>query len=422
MKKETIAIQYGYKKDVSQSMAVPIYQTSAYEFDSSTQAADRFALKDIGNIYSRITNSTNEILENRLAQLEGGASGLVTSSGQAAIFYAIANLAQNGDNILFSDKIYGGSVTLISHTLKRFGIEGRKFELNDTAHMESLIDDKTKAIFFESLSNPQIAIADMEAITKIAQKYGIVTICDNTIPTPFLCNPIHFGCDIVVHSTSKYIGGQGLSIGGAIIEKEGLNNFFKTNKRYSHFNEPDSSYHGLVYTSLPFPCFNLRIRLSLLRDIGACASPFNSWTIIQGLETLSLRIKEHSKNALEVARFLEKHKNVKRVNYPSLESSQYYNLSKKYLQNNLSSGLLSFEINGGFSEAKKVQDNTKIFSVVVNIGDTKSIITHPASTTHSQLNTKELESCGIKDNLIRLSVGLENIDDLIEDLKNALES
>lgn len=422
MKKETIAIQYGYKKDVSQSMAVPIYQTSAYEFDSSTQAADRFALKDIGNIYSRITNSTNEILENRLAQLEGGASGLVTSSGQAAIFYAIANLAQNGDNILFSDKIYGGSVTLISHTLKRFGIEGRKFELNDTAHMESLIDDKTKAIFFESLSNPQIAIADMEAITKIAQKYGIVTICDNTIPTPFLCNPIHFGCDIVVHSTSKYIGGQGLSIGGAIIEKEGLNNFFKTNKRYNHFNEPDSSYHGLVYTSLPFPCFNLRIRLSLLRDIGACASPFNSWTIIQGLETLSLRIKEHSKNALEVARFLEKHKNVKRVNYPSLESSQYYNLSKKYLQNNLSSGLLSFEINGGFSEAKKVQDNTKIFSVVVNIGDTKSIITHPASTTHSQLNTKELESCGIKDNLIRLSVGLENIDDLIEDLKNALES
>lgn len=422
MKKETIAIQYGYKKDVSQSMAVPIYQTSAYEFDSSTQAADRFALKDIGNIYSRITNSTNEILENRLAQLEGGASGLVTSSGQAAIFYAIANLAQNGDNILFSDKIYGGSVTLISHTLKRFGIEGRKFELNDTAHMESLIDDKTKAIFFESLSNPQIAIADMEAITKIAQKYGIVTICDNTIPTPFLCNPIHFGCDIVVHSTSKYIGGQGLSIGGAIIEKEGLNNFFKTNKRYSHFNEPDSSYHGLVYTSLPFPCFNLRIRLSLLRDIGACASPFNSWTIIQGLETLSLRIKEHSKNALEVARFLEKHKNVKRVNYPSLESSQYYNLSKKYLQNNLSSGLLSFEINGGFSEAKKVQDNTKIFSVVVNIGDTKSIITHPASTTHSQLDTKELESCGIKDNLIRLSVGLENIDDLIEDLKNALES
>lgn len=422
MKKETIAIQYGYKKDVSQSMAVPIYQTSAYEFDSSTQAADRFALKDIGNIYSRLTNSTNEILENRLAQLEGGASGLVTSSGQAAIFYAIANLAQNGDNILFSDKIYGGSVTLISHTLKRFGIEGRKFELNDTAHMESLIDDKTKAIFFESLSNPQIAIADMEAITKIAQKYGIVTICDNTIPTPFLCNPIHFGCDIVVHSTSKYIGGQGLSIGGAIIEKEGLNNFFKTNKRYSHFNEPDSSYHGLVYTSLPFPCFNLRIRLSLLRDIGACASPFNSWTIIQGLETLSLRIKEHSKNALEVARFLEKHKNVKRVNYPSLESSQYYNLSKKYLQNNLSSGLLSFEINGGFSEAKKVQDNTKIFSVVVNIGDTKSIITHPASTTHSQLDTKELESCGIKDNLIRLSVGLENIDDLIEDLKNALES
>lgn len=422
MKKETIAIQYGYKKDASQSMAVPIYQTSAYEFDSSTQAADRFALKDIGNIYSRLTNSTNEILENRLAKLEGGASGLVTSSGQAAIFYAIANLAQNGDNILFSDKIYGGSVTLISHTLKRFGIEGRKFELNDTAHMESLIDDKTKAIFFESLSNPQIAIADMEAITKIAQKYGIVTICDNTIPTPFLCNPIHFGCDIVVHSTSKYIGGQGLSIGGAIIEKEGLNNFFKTNKRYSHFNEPDSSYHGLVYTSLPFPCFNLRIRLSLLRDIGACASPFNSWTIIQGLETLSLRIKEHSKNALEVARFLEKHKNVKRVNYPSLESSQYYNLSKKYLQNNLSSGLLSFEINGGFSEAKKVQDNTKIFSVVVNIGDTKSIITHPASTTHSQLNTKELESCGIKDNLIRLSVGLENIDDLIEDLKNALES
>ncbi|RAX51634.1 O-acetylhomoserine aminocarboxypropyltransferase [Helicobacter sp. 16-1353] len=421
MKKETIAIQYGYTKDSSQSMAVPIYQTSAYEFTSSTQAAERFALKDIGNIYTRLTNSTNEILENRLAKLEGGVSGLVTSSGQAAIFYAITNLAQSGDNILFSNKIYGGSVTLISHTLKRFGIQGRKFELNNIQQMESLIDGKTKAIFFESLSNPQIAIADIEEIVKIAQKHGIITICDNTIPTPFLCNPISFGCDIVVHSTSKYIGGQGLSIGGVVIEREGLNEFFKTNQRYSHFNEPDSSYHGLIYSSLPLPCFNLRIRLALLRDIGACASPFNSWTIIQGLETLSLRIKEHSKNALLIAKFLENHKNVTKVNYPSLESNQYYNLSKKYLQNGLSSGLLSFEIKGSFDDAKKVQDSTKIFNVVVNIGDTKSIITHPASTTHSQLSSDELESSDVKENLIRLSVGIENVDDLIEDLENALK-
>lgn len=421
MKKETIAIQHGYSKDSAQTMSVPIYQSSAYEFRSSSEAAKRFSLQDIGNIYSRITNTTNEVLENRLSKLENGASALVTSSGQAAIFYTIANLAQSGDNIIFSDKIYGGSVTLFTHTMKRFGIEARKFNLDNPESITDLINSKTKAIFFESLSNPQIAMADIKAISDIAKKYGVLTICDNTIPTPFLCNPIDFGADIVVHSTSKYIGGQGNAIGGAIIDRDGLNEFFKNNERYTHFNEPDSSYHGLIYTSLPFPCFNLRIRLALLRDIGACASPFNSWIMLQGLETLSIRIKEHSKNALKIAEFLQSHKKVAKVNYPGLNGDKYYNLAKKYLIDGLSSGLLSFEVNGGLDEAKKVQDSAKIFSIVANIGDTKSIITHPASTTHSQLSKAELESSGIKENLVRLSVGLENVDDLIMDLNNALE-
>lgn len=421
MNKETVAIHHGYTKDTQGTTAVPIYQTTAYAFESAKQASDRFTLQDLGNIYTRLTNPTTAVLEARLAALEGGVSAIATSSGQAAIFYAVSNLIEAGDNIIISDKIYGGSVTLFKHTFKRFGLEARVFNLDDPSSIEPLIDDKTKAIFFESLSNPQIAVADIEAISTIAKKHGIISICDNTVATPYLVNPIAHGSDIVVHSCSKYISGQGLALGGVIIDRDGLLEFFKGNPRYKHFFTPDESYQGLVYTDLPFPPFNLRIRLSLLRDIGATPSPFNSWSLIQSLETLSLRIEKHSANALKIAQFLESHPKVSNLNYPALKSNRYNSLSKKYFKDGLCSGLLSFEV-ADKETAWKILDTTKLFSIVVNIGDSKSIITHPSSTTHQQIPLDEQVKIGISQGLIRLSIGLENADDLIEDLKQALNA
>ena len=421
MNKETIAIHSGYTKDGQGTMAVPIYQTTAYAFESAQQASDRFCLQDLGNIYTRLTNPTTAVLEARLAELEGGASAIATSSGQAAIFYAVANLFESGDNIVISDKIYGGSVTLFKYTMKRFGLETRVFQNDNPESIEALVDDKTKAIFFESLSNPQIAVADIDAISAIAKKHGIISICDNTVATPYLINPIEHGTDIVVHSCSKYMSGQGLALGGAIIDRDGLTEFFKDNPRYSHFNTPDASYHGLVYTDLPFPAFNLRIRLALLRDIGATPSPFNSWSLIQSLETLSLRIEKHSANAQKVAEYLEANPKVSNLNYPGLESNKYYALANKYFKNGLCSGLLSFEVEDK-DTAWKILDNTELFSIVVNIGDSKSIITHPSSTTHQQIPLDEQKEIGITEGLVRLSIGLENVDDLIADLKTAFNA
>jgi len=419
MKQETVAIHYGYEKDSQRTTAVPLYQSTAYEFKSAKHASDLFSLQDLGNIYTRLTNPTTAILESRLAQLEKGDSALATSSGQAAIFYAIANVVQSGDNIIISNKIYGGSVTLLKHTIKRFGVEARVFDLDTPSTIEDLVDENTKAIFFESLSNPQIAVADIQAISIIAQKHGIISICDNTVATPYLVNPIQYGTDVVVHSCSKYISGQGLSLGGVIIDREGLSDFIKSNPRYIHFNEPDESYHGLVYSDLPFPLFNLRIRLALLRDIGATPSPFNSWSLIQSLETLGLRIEKHSNNALKVAKFLESHPKVFNLNYPALEENKYNKLSKKYFKRGLCSGLISFEVEDKQS-AWRVLDETKLFQIVVNIGDSKSIITHPSSTTHQQIPLEEQKKIGIVEGLIRLSIGLEDPDDLIEDLRVAL--
>ena len=421
MNKETIAIHHGYEKDSQRTTAVPVYQTTAFEFKSAKHASDLFSLQDLGNIYTRLTNPTTAVLEARLAELEGGASALATSSGQAAIFYAITNLVEAGDNIILSNKVYGGSVTLLKHTIKRFGIEARVFDLDNPDTIEALVDDKTKAIFYESLSNPQIAVADIDAISTIAKKHGIISICDNTVATPYLVNPIAHGTDVVVHSCSKYISGQGLALGGAIIDRDGLTEFLKDNPRYAHFNEPDESYQGLVYTDLPFPLFNLRIRLALLRDIGATPSPFNSWSLIQSLETLSLRIEKHSNNALKIAKFLESHPKVSNLNYPGLESNKYNKLSNKYFTDGLCSGLISFEVEDK-DTAWKVLDNTNIFQIVVNIGDSKSIITHPSSTTHQQIPLDEQKKIGINEGLIRLSIGLENADDLIADLKTALDS
>ncbi len=421
MKKETIAIHAGYDKKAGfGTTSVPINQTSAYVFRDSKHAADLFALKELGPIYTRLNNPTTDVLEQRLAALENGAAALCVSSGQAAIFYAVANVAEAGDNILVSDKIYGGAVTLLTHTIKRFGIEARVFKSEDASNLGELVDDKTKAIFFESLSNPQIVVADVENIVKVAKEHGILTICDNTVATSTLFNPIDWGIDVVVHSTSKYINGQGSAIGGVIIERDGLAKFFKENeKRYSHFTTPDESYHGLVYTDVPLPVFTLRARLALLRDIGAAQSPHNSWLLIQSLETLDLRVEKHSSNALEVAKFLESHPKVANVNYPGLESNKYYANAQKYFKDGKAAGLISFDART-YEEAKEIIDSVKLFSIVVNIGDSKSLISHPASTTHSQLKEEDLISIGVNPTTIRLSIGLENPADLIDDLKQAI--
>ncbi len=421
MTKQTLALHHGYDQEGLGTMAVPLYQTTAYDFKTAQRAANLFALKELGPIYTRLNNPTTEIFENRVAALEKGEAALAVSSGQSSIFYAVANLAEAGDNIIVAKKIYGGATTLLTHTLKRFAITAKLFDSDNADDLEELIDDNTKAIFFESLSNPNIAVADVEKIAKIANKKGVVTICDNTVATPILFNPLTKGIDVVVHSASKYITGQGLAIGGLIVERTGLNEKLIGNERYPHFNEPDESYHGLVYADLPFAIYTLRARLSLLRDIGAAPAPFNSWLFIQGLETLAIRIKQHSQSALKVAKFLESHPKVKKVNYPGLKSDPYYKKSQEYFKDGLCSGLLSFEVED-FDYAKEILNSTKIFSVVVNIGDSKSIITHPASTTHMQVPQKELLESGITPGLIRLSIGLESTKDLIDDLKNALGS
>ena len=418
---QTKALHVGYEKDSQGTMAVPIYMSTAYEFRDVEHAANLFALKELGNIYTRLNNPTTDVFEKRFAELEGGEASIATSSGMSAIFFAIVNSAEAGDNIVCASQLYGGSLTLNTHTLKRFGIEARFFDVHNPAEMESLIDDKTKVIFFESLTNPSIDVADIEAITTIANKYGILTVVDNTVATPILCRPFEFGADVTVHSASKYTTGQGLAIGGILVERKNLLEKLKDNPRYAHFNEPDPSYHGLVYVDTNLPPFTLRARLSLLRDLGAVSSPFNSWLFIQGLEHLTLRMREHSKNALELAQFLESHYKVKKVNYPGLESNSNYENAQKYFENGACSGLLSFELES-LEVATKVVNATKLYSLVVNIGDSKSIITHPASTTHQQLSDEELVACGVPAGLIRISCGLESSKDLIDDMKQALDA
>jgi len=419
MREQTLAIHAGYEKDTQATMAVPIYQSTAYEFRDSEHAGNLFALKELGNIYTRLMNPTTDVFEKRFTALEKGAGGVGTASGMSAIFYAIANVAEAGDNIIVAKQVYGGTTTLTGHTIKRFGIESRYFDVNNPSQIEDLVDKKTKLILFESITNPSIDIADFDAIVTIANRHNILTCVDNTVATPIYCNPLQLGCDIVVHSASKYTTGQGLAIGGIIIERQNLVDKIKNNPRYNHFNKPDESYHGLIYSDLDLPLFTLRVRLALLRDLGASPSPFNSWLYIQGLETLPLRMRQHSSSALAIAEFLESHPKVKKVNYPGLKSNSNYKLAQKYFPKG-QSGLLSFELNS-LEEAQKVANSTKIFKLVTNIGDSKSIITHPASTTHQQLSTQELIDAGVPAGLIRLSVGLEDTQDLIDDLKEALE-
>lgn len=417
---ETLAIHAGYIKDSQLTMAVPLYQSNAFAFKDTDHAARLFNLEEAGNIYTRLSNPTTAVFEARVAALEGGEAALACASGMAAIFYAVANSAQAGDNIISSSKIYGGTSTLFTHTLKRFGIETRFFDQTKPESLEKLIDDKTRMIFVESISNPSIDVPDMEKITALAKKHGILSCVDNTVATPILFKPFEWGFDLSVYSASKYMDGHGLNMMGVLADRKGLNGFLKNNPRYPQFSTPDPTYHGTVYADLPGSAFVLRARLGLLRDIGAVPSPFGSFLLIQGLETLSVRMEKHSRSALAIAQFLKSHKKVKSVKYPGLAGDVNESLAKKYFKKGCS-GLLSFELET-FEAAKSMIGKAKIFSLVTNIGDSKSIFTHPASTTHRQLSDAELAACGVPKGLIRLSVGLENTEDLMADLKQALES
>lgn len=423
MHKETIALHHGYEKDTQGTMAVPIYMSTAFDFGSADFAASSFNLEQgTDHVYTRVGNPTNAIFERRFAAVEGGSAALAVASGMSAIFYSILNIAESGDNIIVSNKLYGGTITLFTQTLKKLGIETRFFDIHSIDQIEGLIDEKSRCIFFETISNPSIDVPDFESIVTLANKNNILTIVDNTVATPFLCQPLLLGVDVVVHSASKYTTGQGLAIGGLIVERENLVEKLKGNSRYPYFNEPEVSYHGLVFAECPasFMLFTFRTRMILQRDTGAVSSPFNSWLFIQGLETLSLRMKQHSSSALKIAQFLKTHPKVKAVNYPSLQGNKNYTNAQKYLQGG-ASGLVSFEVEN-FETAKMVLNKVELFSIVANIGDSKSIINHSASTTHQQLNKEELKNAGISEGLIRLSIGLENADDLIEDLKKALEA
>ena len=396
--------------------AVPIYQSTAYVFNDSDHAANLFALAEPGNIYTRINNPTNDILEQRLAALEGGIAAVVTASGTAAIATTLLTLLKAGDHIVASNSLYGGSYNLLNVTLPRHGITTTFVDPSNPENFKNAAQDNTRIFFIESLGNPKLDVLDIEAISTEAKASKVPLIVDNTVATPSLLNPIKYGANIVIHSLTKYINGNGTALGGAIIE---AGTFNWANGKFPEFTEPSAGYHGLVYSEvLKEAAFIAKVRIEGLRDYGAALSPFNAFQIIQGLETLEIRIKQHSKNALALARWLEYQKEVVWVNYPGLETSKYKLLADVYLPKG-QSGIVTFGVKGGFESAKIIADTTKLFSLLANIGDTKSLIIHPASTTHQQLTNGQQEATGVTKDLIRLSVGLEDIDDLKADLQAA---
>jgi len=398
--------------------AVPIYQSTAYVFNSSDHAANLFALAEPGNIYTRINNPTNDILEQRLAALEGGIAAVVTASGTAAIATSLLTLLKAGDHIVASSSLYGGTYNLLSVTLPRHGITTTFVDPSDPENFKTAAQENTRAFFIESLGNPKLDVLDIEAISKEAKAYKVPLIVDNTVATPYLLNPIAYGANIVIQSLTKYINGNGTALGGAIID---AGTFDWGSGKFPEFTEPSAGYHGLVYNEvIGAASFIAKVRIEGLRDYGAALSPFNAFQIIQGLETLEIRIQKHSQNALELAQWLQKQEDVEWVNYPGLESSPYKALADKYLPNG-QSGIVTFGVKGGFEAAKTIADTTKLFSLLANIGDTKSLIIHPASTTHQQLDDAAQETTGVTKDLIRLSVGLENIDDLKSDLIEAFK-
>ena len=421
-KPETIAVHGGYTPDPStRAVAVPIYQTVAYAFDSAQHAADLFDLKVPGNIYTRIMNPTTDVLEQRVAALEGGIAALALASGQAAITYAIQTIAEAGDNIVSSSALYGGTYNLFAHTLPQFGIETRFADYREPDAFAKLIDARTKAVFVESVGNPRGNITDIEAVARVAHAHGVPLIVDNTVPSPYLLRPIDHGADIVVHSLTKYLGGHGNSIGGAIVDS-GRFPWAEHRARFPRLNEPDVSYHGVVYTEALGPAAYIgRARVVPLRNTGAALSPFNAFLILQGIETLHLRMDRINQNTLAVAQYLQQHPKVAWVNYAGLGDHPEHALAQKYLPRG-ASGLLTFGLPGGIEAGARFLDALQLFTRLVNIGDAKSLATHPASTTHRQLSPAELEKTGVTPDTVRLCIGIEHIDDLLADLENALSA
>ncbi|WP_088287236.1 O-acetylhomoserine aminocarboxypropyltransferase/cysteine synthase family protein [Ideonella sp. A 288] len=417
---ETKSVHSGYTPEpTTHAVAVPIYQTAAYSFDSAQHGADLFDLKVPGNIYTRIMNPTNDVLEQRLAALEGGIAALALASGQAAVTYAIQTICEAGDNIVASSALYGGTINLFAHTLPQYGITTRFADYRNPASFEPLIDERTKAIFVESLGNPQGNITDFAPLAEIAHRHGVPLIVDNTVPSPYLCRPFEHGADIVVHSLTKYLGGHGTSIGGAIVDS-GKFPWAQHKARFRRLNEPDVSYHGVVYTEALGPAAYIgRARVVPLRNMGAALSPFNAFLILQGIETLALRMERISDNALALARFLKSHPKVGWVNYAGLEDHPDHALMHKYLGGR-ASGLFTFGVQGGRAAGERFLDALKLFTRLVNIGDAKSLATHPASTTHRQLSPAELATSGVTEDTVRLSIGIEHVDDLKADLDAAL--
>lgn len=416
---DTLQVHAGQDVDpTTRSRAVPIYQTTSYVFEDANNAADLFGLRASGNIYTRIMNPTNDVFEKRLAALEGGTAALAVASGSAAITYSILNIAGAGDNIVAANTLYGGTYNLFAVTLPRYGVTTTFVNPDDVENFQKAVNDKTKAIFIESIGNPNANIIDIEAVANIAHKNGIPLIVDNTFGTPYLIRPIEFGADVVVHSATKFIGGHGTSIGGIIVDGGKFD--YAASGRFPGFTEPDESYHGVVYSQLGGVAYVTKTRVQLLRDTGAAISPFNSFLFIQGLETLSLRVEKHVGNSKKIAEHLEKHPLVEWVNYPSLKSNKYYELAQKYVPKGAGS-IFTFGIKGGIEEAKKFIDSLEIFSLLANVADAKSLVIHPATTTHSQLSEKDLADSGVTPNTIRLSIGIEDADDLIYDLDQALE-
>ncbi|MGG4500524.1 homocysteine synthase [Paenibacillus polymyxa] len=416
---ETLAVHAGQEIDPNTfARAVPLYQTTSYGFRDAEHAADLFSLKEFGNIYTRLMNPTTDVFEQRIAALEGGAGALATASGMAAISFSILNIAGAGDEIVSASSLYGGTYNLFSTTLPKLGIKVHFVDSDDPENFRQAITDKTKAIFAETIGNPQGNVLDVEAVAAIAHEYGIPLIVDNTFPSPYLLRPIDYGADIVVHSATKFIGGHGTSLGGVIVDSGKFD--WKASGRFPGLTEPDPSYHGVIYTEAVGPiAYIIKARVQLLRDLGAAISPFNSWLLLQGLETLHLRLERHSQNALKVAQYLECHKDVEWVSYSGLPSHPSYELAQKYLPKG-QGAILTFGIKGGSQVGSKLIANVKLFSHLANVGDSKSLIIHPASTTHQQLSAEEQVAAGVKPELLRLSVGTEAIDDILYDLEQAI--
>ncbi|EHR1014737.1 O-acetylhomoserine aminocarboxypropyltransferase/cysteine synthase [Vibrio parahaemolyticus] len=422
MKDETLSIHFGYETDpTTKSVATPIYQTVAYEFDNAQHGADLFNLEVPGNIYTRIMNPTNDVLEKRMAALEGGIAGLVVSAGSAAINYAILTLAQAGDNIVSTPQLYGGTYTLFAHMLPNQGIQVKFAKDDKPESLAELIDENTKAVYCESIGNPAGNIIDLESVAELAHAQGVPVIVDNTVATPVLCKPIEFGADIVVHSLTKYVGGHGTTLGGVIVDS-GKFPWAQHKDRFPVFNQPEPSYHGVVYTeAFGEAAFIGRARTVPLRNTGSALSPLNAFMLMQGLETLPLRMERHTENALKVAEFLEQHDKVSWVSYAGLPSSAHFNLAEKYMKGK-PSAILSFGLKDGYEAGVRFYDALKIFKRLVNIGDAKSLACHPASTTHRQLSEAEQKQAGVSPEMIRLSVGIEHIDDILADLEQALNA